>query len=101
MNVGVKNFFKDPRRYATVQRQWSRSVGGYKGKYELHHWNKPRSAGENNAGWNLVPITPWLNRRMSDGGWLYQSFKYGMYNSYSSAMSGIVSNVTNTSNCGC
>ena len=102
MNVGVRRFFIDSRRYSTVQRQWSKSVGGYKGRYELHHWNKPQSAGEQNAGWNLVPVTPWLNNKMSDGGLTYRLFKYGMYNAYSSATSGILYNlILDVNECEC
>ncbi len=59
-NVGEAKFLADTRKYGTVQRAWSSSVGGYKGKYELHHWLIPQSAGGTSAGWNLVTVSPGL-----------------------------------------
>jgi len=75
LNVAFNKFFADSRTYGTVQRIWSRSVGGYKGKYELHHWFTPQSAGGTSAGWNLVPLTPAFNNAMSNGGLLFSAFK--------------------------
>lgn len=99
-NVGATKFFKDSRAYSTVQSLWSRAVGGYKGKYDLHHWYKPQSAGGTSAGWNMVAISPWLNRRMSDGGKLYSAFKAAMIGTYLSAASAVPTAIVN-SRCEC
>lgn len=82
LNVAFNKFFADSRTYGTVQRIWSRSVGGYKGKYELHHWFTPQSAGGTSAGWNLVPLTPAFNNAMSNGGLLFSAFKGTMLGGY-------------------
>lgn len=87
LNVGFKKFFKDSRTYPTVQAIWSRSVGGYKGKYDLHHWFTPQSAGGTSAGWNLVPVTPRFNRAMSNGGRLFSAFKFVMLGAHTGAIS--------------
>ena len=68
----VKHLFSDRRTWNAVQKKYSRSVGGYKGKYELHHWFDPRSGGGSgipgsNAGWNYLPISRGLNNAMGDG----------------------------------
>ncbi len=75
MNVGAKKFFKDGRSYSRVQEIWSDSVGGYRGKYELHHWYTPQVMDGTSAGWNLVATTPKLNNMMGNGGPLYVAFK--------------------------
>lgn len=62
------NRYYDPRTYGTVQRKWSKSVVGYKGKYELHHWFTSQSFGKNNAGWNLVPLSRGFNNAMRNKG---------------------------------
>jgi hypothetical protein len=74
-NVGFKQFFRDPRRYGTVQKKWSKSVGGYKGKYQLHHWFTAQSAGGTSAGWNLVAVSSKFNNMMGNGGFLFNAFK--------------------------
>lgn len=89
LNVGLKQFFRDPRKYKTVQGIWSRNVGGYKGKYELHHWFKADSLGGTAAGWNLVAVTPRLNNMMSNGGALFNAFRAALITSYAAAASGI------------
>ncbi|WP_444956866.1 RHS repeat-associated core domain-containing protein [Microbulbifer sp. ZKSA002] len=89
MNVGAKKFVSDPRKYPTVQKQWSKSVGGYKGKYELHHWFTPQSKNGTSAGWNLVPVTPSFNRRMSNGGILFNTFKGSLIGTYLGALGAV------------
>lgn len=95
----------DRRTYSTVQRIWSRRVGGYKGQYELHHWFTPQSSGGTSAGWNLVAISPRLNRMMSDGGLAYDAFKavfIGTYLGYSGAIPTVVSRqLSNGGDCSC
>jgi hypothetical protein len=75
MVLGLRRVLSDPRGWGAVQRTWSRSVGGYKGLYELHHWFTPRVAGGSNAGWNYMAVSPRLNSLMGSGGWAYNSFK--------------------------
>jgi RHS repeat-associated protein len=82
LKVGLKRLLSDPRRWSSVQRSWSNSVGGYKGEYELHHWFQPQSLGGSNAAWNYVPVTPWLNNAMGQGGLLYNSFKASVLGIY-------------------
>lgn len=89
LNVAFDKFFVDSRRYDTVQKIWSRSVGGYKGKYQLHHWFTPQSAGGTSAGWNLVALTPEFNNAMSDGGLLFSLFKGAMIGGYLGAASSV------------
>lgn len=86
---GFKSFFKDDRQYSSVQRVWSKNVGGYRGKYERHHWWKPQSEGGSNAGWNLVAASPKLNNAMGNGGALYQTYRAGINGGYVAATSGL------------
>lgn len=87
-NVGVKKFFWDKRTYGSVQRQWSQAVGGYKGKYELHHWFTPQSFGGTSAGWNIVTTSSKLNRAMGNGGWLFNVYKTSIIGVNTTAISG-------------
>jgi RHS repeat-associated protein len=82
MRSGLNRQFSDNRQWPSVQRTWSNNVGGYKGRYELHHWFTPRSKGGSNAGWNYMPVSPKLNNMMSDGGWLYNGFKASVLGLY-------------------
>ncbi|MDB0568778.1 RHS repeat-associated core domain-containing protein [Ralstonia solanacearum] len=100
-NVGEAKFLADTRKYGTVQRAWSSSVGGYKGKYELHHWLIPQSAGGTSAGWNLVTVSPGLNRAMSDGGLLFDAFRASVIGSYLGAAGAIPTAIANSNKCGC
>lgn len=101
INVGAKRFFYDPRQYGTVQRQWSKSVGGYKGQYELHHWFTPQSFGGKNAGWNLVPLSPGFNNAMGNQGLLFNAFKYTFISTYLSTLSGMTSPIWKSNGCTC
>jgi RHS repeat-associated protein len=100
-NVGAKQFFSDSRAYGTVQRVWRNAVGGYKGKYELHHWFTPQSAGGTSAGWNLVPVSAWLNRRMSDGGLLFNAFKAAFIGTNAAAAGAVPTAIVNSRSCEC
>jgi RHS repeat-associated protein len=100
-NVGAGEFFADSRAYSTVQNQWSSSVRGYLGKYELHHWYTPQSMGGTSAGWNLVAVSPWLNNAMSDDGLLYNMFKVSMVGSYLGAAGAVPTAIANSNHCGC
>lgn len=73
---GLERLIFDKRTWGSVQRTWSRSVGGYRGRFELHHWFTPRSAGGSNAGWNYLPVSGRLNNLMSNGGIAYNIFKF-------------------------
>jgi hypothetical protein len=75
-------------------------VGGYKGKYELHHWFTPQSGGGSNAAWNYITTSAWLNRRMGDGGKLYNAFKASVFTMYASPVpTALINEATNK--CGC
>jgi RHS repeat-associated protein len=101
LNVGIKQFFRDPRAYSTVQKQWSRSVGGYKGSYEVHHWYTAQAAGGTSAGWNLVTVSPWLNRAMADGGVAFQAFRAAFGGTYLAAAGAIPTALANGLGCEC
>jgi hypothetical protein len=94
ISQGLKRLFSDPRKWNSVQGTWSKSVGGYKGKFELHHWFTPRSKGGSNAGWNYLPTSAWLNRNMSNGGFLYNGFKFSVIGIYGATPTVIIK-------CGC
>ena len=100
-NVGEAAFFSDAREYATVQNVWSRSVGGYKGQYELHHWFTPQSAGGTSAGWNLAAVSPWLNRAMGDGGLLFETFRAAMIGAYLGAAGAVPTAIVDSGACEC
>jgi hypothetical protein len=96
---GVERVFVDPRGWKAVQATWSRSVGGYIGRYDLHHWFTPRSLGGSNAAWNYLPVSPWLNRAMGNGGLLYDAFKGSVLGVYGAAPTAVVSALADS--CGC
>lgn len=57
-------------------------MGGYRGRFELHHWFTPRSACESNAGWNYLLVSRRLNNLMSNGGIAYNIFKFATLGIY-------------------
>ena len=99
LGLGIGRIFSDGRKWGSVQRTWSKSVGGYKGEYQLHHWFTPQSAGVSNAIWNYLPISAKLNNMMSDGGVMYNAFKGLVLGIYGAAPTALISNAS--SNCGC
>lgn len=103
-NVSASTFLSDARQYSTVQRIWSESVGGYRGSYELHHWFTPQSLGGTSAGWNLVPVTPWLNNAMGNGGLLCSALRASMIGGHLGTLgavpTAIVSSLTLSCTCG-
>lgn len=99
LNQGIKRVFVDPRSWSAVQRTWSRSVGGYIGRYELHHWFTPQSLRGANAAWNYLPVSPWLNRAMSNGGLLYQAFKSSVLGVYGAAPTAVATSIVTSCEC--
>jgi len=95
----VGRLVSDSRRWSSVQRTWSRTVGGYKGRYELHHWFSPQSAGGSNAIWNYMAVSPGLNRAMSNGGALYEGFRFSVMSIYGSIPTAAARNIN--PGCGC
>lgn len=83
------------------QRKWSEAVGGYLGKYQLHHWFKPQSVGGTSAGWNLVSVSSWLNQTMSDGGVHFNLFRASMIFGYAGAAGTIPNAIIHSNACEC
>jgi hypothetical protein len=98
--LGLRRFFVDNRTWNSIQRMWSKSVGGYLGGYELHHWFMPRSMGGSNAGWNYLPTSPWLNNMMSDGGKMYNLFRASVVGVYGSAPTAAFESAFDDCTCG-
>jgi hypothetical protein len=69
------------------------------GRYELHHWFTPQSAGGSNAIWNYMAVSPKLNRMMSNGGNLYAGFRASVVAIYGAVPTAAASAAT--SECGC
>ena len=58
---GVGNIFNEGRTWGTVSRRWHQMWGSAE---DLDHMFIPRSMADVNSGWNLVPLSPWVNQQL-------------------------------------
>jgi RHS repeat-associated protein len=67
--TGAQRFFRDPRRYDTVRKQYWRRGDWGRGpanNSSLHHWWTPQRDNGPNAGWNLMELPRTFNSWMND-----------------------------------
>jgi hypothetical protein len=58
---GVGSIFSEGRTFGTVSRRWH---GAWGSAEDLDHIFIPQSVADVNAGWNLVPLSPWVNQQL-------------------------------------
>ena len=58
---GLGSIFSDGRTFGTVSRNWHGMWGSAE---DLDHMFIPQSIGDVNAGWNLIPLSPWVNQQL-------------------------------------
>lgn len=58
---GLRSIFTEARTFGTVSRRWHKMWGGLE---DLDHMFIPQKLAKVNAGWNLVPLSPWVNRQL-------------------------------------
>jgi hypothetical protein len=58
---GVGSIFSEGRTFGRVSRRWHSAWGGAE---DLDHMFIPQSVADVNAGWNLIPLSPWVNRQL-------------------------------------
>lgn len=56
---GAGSIISESRQFSTISRRFHQV---WPGKYDLDHMFFSRKNGGSNAGWNLVPLSPWVNR---------------------------------------
>jgi hypothetical protein len=81
-----------------LQDRFARSVAASIDLNQARYRYTPLSLGGTSAGWNLVAVSPWLNRTMSNGGALFNAFKGAMIGSHLGAIGAIPTAISNSNN---